>query len=183
MSKSRIGKKPIEMPKGVTVTVSGTKIDVKGPKGSLSRELHKDIDVKVEGANVVVKPKQEDSYGAAQYHGLTRTLVANMVQGVTTGFSRRLKLVGVGYRAAAAGKGVTLSLGYSHPIEYVPPTGITVRVDAQTALVVEGADKELVGQVAAKIRGFRAPEPYHGKGVRYEDEHIATKVGKAAGKK
>lgn len=179
---SRIGKKPIELPKGVTLTVNGRKIEVKGPKGTLSRELHADVNVKVEGQNVVVSPKREDPL-LGRFHGLTRTLVSNMVVGVTTGFSKRLKLVGVGYRAAAAGKKVTLSLGYSHPIDFDPPAGIEVKVDGQTILVVGGADKELVGQVAAKIRGFRPPEPYHGKGVRYEDEHIATKVGKAAGKK
>lgn len=179
---SRIGKRPIEIPKGVTITVVGSKIDVKGPKGALSRQLHGDIDVKVEGQTAKIVPKRDDKE-LGRFHGLTRTLVSNMVEGVTTGFTRRLKLVGVGYRAAAAGKKVTLALGYSHPIDYEPPTGIEVKVEAQTTLVVGGADKELVGQVAAKIRGFRAPEPYHGKGVRYEDEHIATKVGKAAGKK
>ena len=180
---SRIGKRPIELPKGVTITVQGTKIEVKGPKGTLSRQLHKDVEVKVEGTHANVNLKNQESAELGRFHGLTRTLVANMVHGVTTGFTKRLKLVGVGYRAAAAGKKVTLSLGYSHPIEFEPPTGITIKVDGQTGLVVEGADKELVGQVSAKIRGFRAPEPYHGKGVRYEDEHIATKVGKAAGKK
>jgi large subunit ribosomal protein L6 len=118
-----------------------------------------------------------------KFHGLTRALVNNMVVGVTEGFTKRLKLVGVGYRAAAAGKAVTLNLGYSHPINFEPPTGIELKVEGQTTVVVTGADKEAVGQVAATIRGFKAPEPYHGKGVRYEDEHIATKVGKAAGKK
>lgn len=179
---SRIGKRPIDLPQGVTLSINGNKIEVKGPKGTLSRELHNDINVKVEGTHINITPKRDDKT-LGRYHGLTRTLVSNMVTGVTTGFSKRLKLVGVGYRAAAAGKNVTLSLGYSHPIEYAPPAGIEVKVEAQTLLVVGGADKELVGQVAAKIRGFRAPEPYHGKGVRYEDERIATKVGKAAGKK
>ncbi len=179
---SRIGKKPIELPKGVTVNVNGRTVNVKGPKGTLNHQLHADIDVKVEGQTLLVSPKAAD-YEMRRFHGLTRTLVSNMVVGVTTGFSKRLKLVGVGYRAAPAGKGLTLSLGYSHPIQYDPPAGIELKVEAQTTIVVGGADKELVGQVSAKIRGFRPPEPYHGKGVRYEDENIVTKVGKAAGKK
>ncbi len=179
---SRIGKKPIELPKGVEVKLSGRTVTVKGPKGSLSRELHKDVDLKVEANNVVVVPRTEE-YELRRFHGLTRSLVANMVTGVNVGFSKRLKLVGVGYRAASQGKGLTLSLGYSHPVNFDPPAGIELKVDAQTIIVVSGADKELVGQVAAKIRSFRAPEPYHGKGVRYEDERIITKVGKAAGKK
>ncbi|MBM4251165.1 MAG: 50S ribosomal protein L6 [Deltaproteobacteria bacterium] len=179
---SRIGKKPISLPKGVEVKLSGRTISVKGPKGTLSRALHGDIDVKVDGQSLTFVPRPE-AEDAARFHGLTRTLVNNMVVGVTEGFSRRLKLVGVGYRAASQGKGLSLSLGYSHPVVFDPPAGIELKVDAQTTIVVSGADKEMVGQVAAKIRGFRPPEPYHGKGVRYEDEHIATKVGKAAGKK
>jgi large subunit ribosomal protein L6 len=179
---SRIGKKPIELPKGVTVSVAGQKVSVKGPKGTLERELHHLVDVAVEGQNVVVKLKN-DTYENRRYHGLTRSLVSNMVTGVSTGFTRRLKLVGVGYRAAMAGKQLQLSLGFSHPVNFDPPAGIELKVDAQTTLVVTGADKEMVGQVAAKLRGFRPPEPYHGKGVRYEDERIVTKVGKAAGKK
>lgn len=180
---SRVGKNPIELPKGVTVTMAGRVISVKGPKGNLNHTLHSTIDLKVEGQNVVLAPKSPDDETAPAYHGLSRTLVANMVHGVSTGFSKRLKLVGVGYRAAPAGKGLTMSLGYSHPIVYEAPTGIELKVEGQTTIIVGGADKELVGQVAAKIRGFRAPEPYHGKGVRYEDEVIVTKVGKAAGKK
>ena len=179
---SRIGKKPINLPKGVEVKLSAGTLSVKGPKGTLSRPLHRDIELKVEGQTVTLAPKADDAE-FSRYHGLTRTLVNNMVVGVTEGFSRRLKLVGVGYRAASQGKGLTLSLGYSHPVVFDPPAGIELKVDAQTTIVVSGADKEMVGQVAAKIRGFRPPEPYHGKGVRYEDEHIATKVGKAAGKK
>jgi large subunit ribosomal protein L6 len=179
---SRIGKKPIELPKGVEVKVNGRTVNVKGPKGNLSRELHHEVDVKVEGQklNVLVK---RDEYELRRYHGLTRSLLNNMVLGVTAGYSKRLKLVGVGYRAQSAGKGVNMSLGFSHPVDYQPPAGIELKVDAQTTIIVSGADKELVGQVAAKIRGFRPPEPYHGKGVRYEDEKIITKVGKAAGKK
>lgn len=177
---SRIGKKPIELPKGVTVTINGQNVDVKGPKGQLHRQIHNQVDVALEGNHVNVSVK--DSMNR-KFQGLTRTLVNNMVLGVSQGFSKRLKLVGVGYRAASAGKKVNLSLGFSHPIEYEPPTGVEIKVDQQTVLVVSGADKELVGQVAAKVRGFRPPEPYHGKGVRYEDERIITKVGKAAGKK
>lgn len=180
---SRIGKKPVIVPKGVQVAVSGKSLKVKGPKGQLERIIHSDVDVKVEGDSVKVIPIDAASYLSRKYHGLTRSLVNNMVVGVAEGFTKRLKLVGVGYRAAAKGKGLTLSLGYSHPIEFDPPTGIELKVENQTTVIVTGADKEMVGQVAAKIRGFRAPEPYHGKGVRYEDEVIATKVGKAAGKK
>ena len=177
---SRIGKKAIDIPKGVSVSVSGKKVEVKGPKGQLTRSIHKDVSVSVEGSCLKVIVEQEEK---RCFQGLTRTLINNMVVGVSEGFSKRLKLVGVGYRAAAAGKKVNLSLGYSHPIEYEPPAGIEIKVDQQTSLVISGADKELVGQVAAKVRGFRPPEPYHGKGVRYEDERIVTKVGKAAGKK
>lgn len=179
---SRIGKQPIALPKGVTVTITGQKVSVKGPKGTLERELHPTVTAKVEGANLNVIPTT-DSYENRRFHGLSRTLVNNMVVGVTDGFTRKLKLVGVGYRAAQQGKGVQLSLGFSHPILFEPPAGIELKVDAQTNLSVTGADKEMVGQVAAKLRGFRPPEPYHGKGVRYEDERIVTKVGKAAGKK
>lgn len=179
---SRIGKKPIELPKGVQVTVSGRKVSVKGPKGTLDRDIHKAIDVKVEGEKVVVVPIQ-DSLENRRFHGLTRTLVNNMVVGVATGFTRRLKLVGVGYRAAMQGQSLQMNLGYSHPVLFEPPTGIEIKIEGQTTVIVGGADKELVGQVAAKLRSFRPPEPYHGKGVRYEDERILTKVGKAAGKK
>lgn len=180
---SRIGKKPIELPKGVTVTVSGRKVSVKGPKGTLERTLHESVDLKVEGNNATIIPKAAESYEQRRFHGLSRSLVSNMVIGVSAGFQKKLKLVGVGFRAAAQGKGVQLTLGFSHPVNFEPPAGVTVKVDAQTAITVEGADKESVGQVAATIRGFRPPEPYHGKGVRYEDEVIQTKVGKAAGKK
>jgi large subunit ribosomal protein L6 len=126
---------------------------------------------------------KRDDYDARRFHGLTRSLVNNMVVGVADGFTRRLKLVGVGYRAAMNGKAVSLTLGYSHPVNFEPPVGIELKVDGQTTVIVSGADKELVGRVAATLRGYRPPEPYHGKGVRYEDEVIQTKVGKAAGKK
>jgi large subunit ribosomal protein L6 len=179
---SRIGKQPITLPKGVQVTTSGRTVQVKGPKGTLNRELHADVDVKVEGDKLTILAKRPD-YESRRFHGLTRSLLNNMVNGVATGFTKRLKLVGVGYRAASAGKTLNLTLGFSHPINFDPPQGVEVKVEGQTTLIVTGADKEAVGQVAATIRGFRPPEPYHGKGVRYEEEHIATKVGKAAGKK
>jgi large subunit ribosomal protein L6 len=179
---SRIGKKPIALPKGVSVTVAGKKVDIKGPKGNLTRQIHSTVDAKVEGDKLNVLTSSQATEDR-RYHGLTRTLLANMVQGVSEGFTRKLKLVGVGYRAAVTGKTLNLTLGFSHPINFNPPAGIDIKVDAQTTLVVTGADKEMVGQVAAKLRGFRPPEPYHGKGVRYEDEVIVTKVGKAAGKK
>jgi len=179
---SRIGKQPIAIPKGAQVTVTGQKISVKGAKATLTRDVHPEIGVKVEGDKIVLAPKS-DASSSGKFHGLTRTLVSNMVEGVTSGFAKRLKLVGVGYKAAAAGKGLTLNLGYSHPINFDAPAGIELKVEGPTIVIVSGADKELVGQVAAKIRSFRAPEPYHGKGVRYEDEKIMTKVGKSAGKK
>jgi len=179
---SRIGKKPIELPKGVQIAIDGQKLVVKGPKGTLEKTVHSLVEVRVDKSTITVVPRTELTENR-RYHGLTRTLVNNMVEGVSNGFSKRLKLVGVGYRAASAGKSLNLSLGFSHPVTFDPPAGIELKVEAQTLVVVSGADKELVGQVAAKLRGLRPPEPYHGKGVRYEDEKIATKVGKAAGKK
>lgn len=180
---SRIGKKVIPLPKGVQVTFQNGKLAIKGPKGNLERVLHHTMDVKIAADTVTIVPKQGLEVSEVnKFHGLTRTLVANMVFGVTQGFSKSLTMVGVGYRANPQGKNVTISLGYSHPIEFTPPAGIEVKVDKQTTLIVSGPEKELVGQVAAKLRSFRAPEPYHGKGVRYSDEVIVTKVGKAAGK-
>lgn len=180
---SRIGKQVIQLPKGVQVSFQGGVINVKGAKGALSRRIHDAMDIKIEPdkVSVVLKPAYNPKE-CVRFHGLTRTLVANMVKGVTEGFSKSLTMVGVGYRANPQGKGVSISLGFSHPIEFVPPPGIEVKVDKQTTLIVSGAEKELVGQVAAELRSFRAPEPYHGKGVRYVDEVISTKVGKAAGK-
>jgi len=179
---SRIGKKPITLPKGVEVKVSGDSVLVKGPKGQLTQKIHDSMAVTVGSDSVTVAPKTSRN-DLAKYHGLTRTVVANMVTGVSEGFSKTLSLVGVGYRAAAKGKGLTLNLGHSHPIDIDAPAGIEFKVDKQTTIVVSGADKELVGRMAANLRGLRAPEPYHGKGVRYSDEVIVTKVGKAAGKK
>ncbi|MEY4631711.1 MAG: hypothetical protein RIQ81_1831 [Pseudomonadota bacterium] len=179
---SRIGKKPITLPKGVEVKVEGPVVKVKGPKGQLEQKVHDTMNVTVEAGAVKIVPKSGRN-DIAQFHGLTRTVVANMVTGVSEGFTKSLSLVGVGYRAAAKGKGLTLNLGHSHAIDFDAPAGIELKVDKQTTLIVSGADKELVGRVAATLRGLRAPEPYHGKGVRYADEVIATKVGKAAGKK
>lgn len=179
---SRIGKKVIALPKGVEVKVDQGVVKVKGPKGSLERKLHTSMGVKIEGSNVTVQPKADTKLNK-KFHGLTRTLIDNMVVGVTTGYTKSLTLVGVGYRAAQKGKGLTLNLGYSHPIDFDPPAGVELKVDKLTTVIVTGANKEDVGLVAEKIRGFRPPEPYHGKGVRYSEEKIATKVGKAAGAK
>jgi large subunit ribosomal protein L6 len=179
---SRIGKAPIQIAKGVEVTVNGQLVKIKGPKGSVERSVHSTVGVTVEGGAIKVTPKtglKEDR----RFHGLTRTLLANMVSGVSQGFSKSLTLVGVGYRAAQNGKSVTLNVGYSHPVEFLPPSGIEIKVDKQTILIISGPEKEVVGQVAATIRSVRPPEPYHGKGIRYTEEVIKTKVGKAAGKK
>ncbi len=179
---SRIGKKSIEIPKGVTVDLAGTAVKVRGPKGELSRVLHSSMTVAKEDALITVRPKV-DSGTVRKFHGLTRTLIYNMVLGVTQGFQKKLLLIGVGYRAAVKDKELNLTLGYSHPVIYLIPKGIQIQVDKQTEITVAGADKEQVGQVAADIRAFRRPEPYHGKGIKYADEVIVTKVGKSGGKK
>ena len=179
---SRVGKKPISIPQGVEVKLTGDKVSVKGPKGLLEQVVHPKTSVAVEG-NVVTVTPVDDSKVNRKFHGLTRALINNMVEGVTNGFSKSLTLVGVGYRAAQKGKDITFTLGYSHPVEYKCPEGIELKVVKPTEVTVTGIDKALVGQTAAVIRGFRKPEPYHGKGVRYTDERISTKVGKAAGKK
>lgn len=179
---SRIGKKAVELPKSVEIKIDGQNLSVKGPKGKLERTLHQSIQIEKEGGSLKfsLKPGFDD---CGNFHGLTRTLVHNMVVGVTDGFSKSLTLVGVGYRAAVAGNQLQLTLGYSHPISHKIPAGIEVKVDKQVNLVVLGSDKEMVGQIAADIRSYRKPEPYHGKGVRYADEVIVTKVGKSASKK
>ena len=179
---SRIGKKPIQITKGVEVTISGQTVKVKGPKGAVERSIHGTMGLVMENGVITVTPKTNLKHDS-RFHGLTRTLVSNMVSGVTVGFTKSLTLVGVGYRAAQNGKNVTLNVGYSHPVEFTPPAGIEIKVDKQTTLIVSGPEKEVVGQVAATIRGVRPPEPYHGKGIRYSEEVIQTKVGKAAGKK
>ena len=175
---SRIGRLPITVPSGVDVTIDGREVTVKGPKGSLSRSLHPDMTVSREdGTIVVTRPTEQKTH--KQLHGLTRTLVNNMVVGVTDGYRKGLEITGVGYRAALNGRKLTLNLGYSHQIEIDPPEGITFEVENPTRLAVVGIDKELVGQIAAKVRSTRKPEPYKGKGVRYAGEYIRRKAGKA----
>lgn len=176
---SRIGKAPIAIPQGVDVTISGSKVVVKGPKGELSRELHPSMELTKENDTLVVVPREPLS----NFYGLTRSLVNNMVEGVSKGFNKSLTLKGVGYRAAVQGAQLNLTIGYSHPVLFDIPKNIDVKVEKQTTVLVSGADKELVGQVAANIRAFRKPEPYHGKGIRYTDEVIITKAGKSGAKK
>lgn len=178
---SRIGRMPITIPAGVTVKVDGNVVSVKGPKGELSRSIPKEMIVEMDANTVVIKRPSEAKVHK-QLHGLTRTLVANMVTGVTQGFSRTLEIAGVGYRAAKAGNKLNLTLGFSHPVEVDPPKGITIDVPAPNRIVVSGTDKEAVGALAAKIRSFREPEPYKGKGIKYEGEVVRRKVGKAGGK-
>ena len=175
---SRIGRLPIAVPSGVDVTIDGRQVTVKGPKGTLSRALHPDMTLSREdGTLVVTRPTEQKTH--KQLHGLTRTLVNNMVVGVTDGYRKGLEITGVGYRAALSGKKLQLNLGYSHQIEIDPPEGITFEVENPTRLAVVGIDKELVGQVAAQVRATRKPEPYKGKGVRYSGEYIRRKAGKA----
>jgi len=178
---SRIGKKPVTLPKAVTATVEGHRIKVKGPKGELERTVHHDMTLAVQdGAVVVTRPSDENMHKAL--HGLTRTLVANMVEGVTTGFSKQLEIVGVGYKAEQRPYGLQLALGFSHPIEYKAPKGIKLSAPQPTQVIIEGADKEMVGQVAAELRSLRPPEPYKGKGIKYVGEQIRRKAGKAGAK-
>lgn len=178
---SRIGRMPIPVPSGVTVKIDGNVVSVKGPKGELSREIPKDITVTQEdGVLNVTRPSDEKEHRSL--HGLSRTLVANMVIGVTQGYSKTLEIAGVGYRAAKSGSKLALTLGFSHPVEVEPPKGITIDVPAPTKIIVSGIDKEAVGALAAKIRSFREPEPYKGKGVKYEGEVVRRKAGKAGGK-
>ena len=175
---SRIGKAPIAVPSGVTVTLDGQSISVKGPKGELSRSYSELISVRQDGEELVVERSGDDRDARAQ-HGLVRSLIQNMVTGVTQGFQKDLEIVGVGYRAQAKGQGLELSLGFSHPVVVDAPDGISFNVPAPTRIEVHGIDKQLVGQVAANIREWRKPEPYKGKGVRYADEHVRRKAGKA----
>jgi large subunit ribosomal protein L6 len=178
---SRIGKRPISVPAGVDVQVDGQTVRVKGPRGELQRTLHADVIVRRENGEILVeRPSDEQRHKAL--HGLSRTLVANMVEGVTTGFTKVLEIVGVGYRAETKPFGLTLQLGYSHPIDYKAPEGISLRAVSPTVVEVSGTNKEVVGQVAAEIRSLRPPEPYKGKGVKYQGEVIRRKAGKAGGK-
>ncbi len=178
---SRIGKRPIPLPNKVTIDIKGQHIAVKGPKGSLELELPSKVSVNQEGETVVVQ-RVDDSRTARERHGLCRTLVANMVEGVSNGFQKRLSIQGVGYRAQAQGSKLTLNVGYSQPVEMTMPKGINVAVENNTQVIVSGIDKEIVGNIAAKIRAVRPPEPYKGKGIRYVDEFVRRKAGKA-GKK
>jgi large subunit ribosomal protein L6 len=174
---SRIGKKPVPLPKGVTATVDGKLVKVKGPKGELSVKLVPQVDAKVEADGITVTPNL-DMDQARQMWGLSRTLVNNLVVGVTQGFQQKLEINGVGYRAAVQGKNLNLQLGFSHDVAYPIPAGITITAEKPTQLTVAGIDKQLVGQVAAEIRNYRRPEPYKGKGVKYAEEHIRRKEGK-----
>ncbi len=178
---SRIGRKPIPVPAGVEVTIDGNLVRVKGARGELQRELHSDMIVRREADEILVE-RPSESGPHRSLHGLSRTLVANMIEGVTAGFKKTLEIVGVGYRAETKPFGLTLNLGYSHPIEYRAPEGISLRAVSPTVIEVEGANKEMVGQVAAEIRSLRPPEPYKGKGVKYQGEVIRRKAGKAGGK-
>jgi large subunit ribosomal protein L6 len=174
---SRIGKKPIDLPKGVTATLSGQTIEVKGPKGARSFTATDDVTLAVEDSAVTVKPRGL-SKRARQQWGMSRTQVANLVEGVTTGFKREMEINGVGYRAAVQGKVLKLSLGYSHDVDFAIPEGVTITTPKPTEITVEGIDQQVVGQVAANIREWRKPEPYKGKGIKYKDEFIFRKEGK-----
>lgn len=179
---SRIGKQPVTIPAGVTVTVAdGNVVTAKGPKGTMTQQLSKDMIIKVDGAVVSIeRSSDEPQYRAL--HGLTRTLLNNMIVGVSEGYSKKLSIIGTGYRAALSGKNLNLTLGFSHPVVMTPPEGVTVEVPNANEIIVHGYDKQAVGQFAAEIRDVRSPEPYHGKGVRYEGEYVAIKEGKS-GKK
>ncbi len=174
---SRIGKRPITVPAKVTVTIDGTNVAVKGPKGELSRQLPGNVTVSQEGETIVVN-RRDDSRQSRQMHGLCRTLVANMVEGVSQGFQRRLEIQGVGYRAQVQGKNLILNIGYSHQVQIAPPDGIQFAVENNTNVIVSGYDKEIVGNTAARIRDVRPPEPYKGKGIRYANEVVRRKAGK-----
>ena len=179
---SRVGKMPIQIPAGVQVKRDALAIHVKGPKGELEFHLAHGVDVKIEPSEILVAQVGGGKQALA-LHGTTRAVLANMVEGVTKGFSKALEIQGTGYRAQMSGKKLTMQLGYSHPIEYEPPAGITIATESQTKVVVSGYNKALVGQVAAIIRDFRPPEPYKGKGIRYAGEYVRRKAGKAAGGK
>lgn len=179
---SRIGKRPISIPSGVDVNIEGNVVTVKGPKGTLTKEMHTLINIAMEEQQIVVT-RPDDQPLSRSLHGLTRTLIANMVEGVTNGFSKSLDMVGVGYRASKQGNKLVLSVGKSHPVELIPFEGIDVEVPAQNKIIVKGMDKELVGDFAAEIRKERPPEPYKGKGIKYENEVIRRKAGKTGAKK
>jgi len=174
---SRIGKKPIAIPAGITANVEGQTVKVKGPKGALAAVLHDDVAVKLDGAQIKVDPRAETKRARAQW-GTSRTLIANLIAGVTRGFEQRLEISGVGYRAAVQGKNLQIALGYSHDIIYPIPEGITIATPRPVEIVISGSDRQKVGQVAAEIRNYRPPEPYKGKGIKYASERIFRKEGK-----
>lgn len=176
---SRIGRQPIAIPGGVEIAVEGSRVSVQGPKGALDRTFHRDMRILMEDGSLRVE-RPSDDRSHRSLHGLTRSLIANMVEGVTNGFEKRLEIVGVGYRAALKGSDLELAVGFSHPVVFRPPSGIEFEVPAQNRIVVRGIDKQQVGEVAAEIRKVRKPEPYKGKGIRYEGEHVRKKAGKAA---
>ncbi|MCD4813974.1 50S ribosomal protein L6 [bacterium] len=176
---SRVGKLPVPITKGVTVELKGNHIVVSGPKGKLERDLHPAMEIEVTAEQVVVKPPKSNDRLFRGLFGLTRTLIYNMVKGVSDGFEKSLEIRGIGYRAQVTGAKLTLNVGYSHPVDYDAPAGITLEVPKPTIVVVKGIDKQLVGAVAAELRFVRKPEPYKGKGIRYEGEQVRTKVGKA----
>lgn len=178
---SRIGRMPVPVPPGVDITINGSAVTVKGPKGTLYRDFHRDMKISLEGDTALVE-RPSDNKTHRSLHGLSRTLLNNMVQGVTVGFHKQLELVGVGYRASKQGEKLVLALGYSHPVEIEPGEGLEVEVPAPNRVIVRGIDKEKVGALAAKIWRTRPPEPYKGKGVRYEGEVVRRKVGKTGGK-
>lgn len=178
---SRIGKKLIEIPNGVNVSLDGNVVKVKGPKGELQRVIHQNIKVEMKDSQLKFE-RSDDLKTNRALHGLSRALVQNMILGVTQEFKKILDIVGVGYKAELKGNNILLNIGYSHPIYFIPPTGIKLESPTPTQIVISGIDKQLVGQVAAKIRSIRKPEPYKGKGIKYSDEHIIRKAGKTAGK-
>lgn len=177
---SRVGKKPVSIPKGVSVTSTGNRIKIKGPKGELERNIHPNMKIKVEETEIsVLRP--DDTKTNKSLHGLTRSLIQNMMTGVSESYKKTLEIVGVGYKAEMKGNNLLLTIGYSHPIFFVPPDQIKIETPTTTQIIISGIDKELVGLVAAKIRSFRKPEPYKGKGIKYSNEQIIRKAGKTAG--
>jgi large subunit ribosomal protein L6 len=177
---SRIGKMPVELAKGVEVKLDGHHLTVKGPKGELELDVNAEMSVTVDDGQIIVERPSDASRHKA-LHGLTRSLIANMVEGCSEGFRKTLEIQGVGYRADMKGDTLNLQLGFSHPIDFVPPEGVSIQTPDQTTIIVEGPDKQAVGQAAAVIRGYRPPEPYKGKGIRYQGEHVRRKAGKTAG--
>lgn len=178
---SRIGKQPVSVPTGVTVEINGKKVSIKGPKGELKKELNKNIQAELNGNEIIISRLNEEKE-TKSLHGLTKSLIANMVDGVTKGYEKQLEIIGVGYRAQVNKNKISLTLGYSHPIEYTAPEGIEFELDKEkkNILTIRGIDKQVVGEVAAKVRSYRKPEPYKGKGIKYIDEHVVRKAGKAA---